>query len=79
MTSASARILALSFSCTVLSTPLVSAQDLSKYREFQLGMSLAAVAQKAGVTAMTQGPHQSPELIQELRWQPADGLVASPP
>jgi hypothetical protein len=79
MTSVSARILALSFSCTVLSTPVVSAQDLSKYREFQLGMSLAAVAQKTGVTAVTQVPPQSSGLIQELRWQPADGLAASPP
>ncbi len=53
MISVSARILAMSLSGIVLSTPLVSAQDLSKYREFQLGTSLAAVAQKTGVTAVT--------------------------
>jgi hypothetical protein len=45
MTNVSARILALSFSWVVLSAPLLSAQDLSQYREFQLGMSLATAAQ----------------------------------
>ena len=75
----SARILAMSVSGIVLSTPLVSAQDLSKYREFQLGMSLAAVAQKTGVTAVARVPHQPPELIQELMWEPPDGVAASPP
>ena len=79
MISVSARILATSLFGIVLSTPLVSAQDLSKYREFQLGMSVAAVAQKAGVTAMAGVPHQPPALIQELTWQPPDGLAASPP
>lgn len=79
MVSVSARILATSLFGIVLSTPLVSAQDLSKYREFQLGMSVAAVAQKAGVTAMAGVPHQPPALIQELTWQPPDGLAASPP
>lgn len=79
MSSVSARILALSFSWVVMSAPLLSAQDLSKYREFQLGMSLDAVAQKTGVTAGARVPHQPPELIQELTWQPPDGLAASPP
>jgi hypothetical protein len=79
MISVSARILALSFSWIVLSTSLASAQDLSKYREFQLGMSQAAVAQKTGVTAVARVPHQPPELIQELMWQPPEGLAASPP
>ena len=71
MISVSARILALSFSWVVLSAPLLSAQDLSKYREFQLGMGLAAAAQKTGVTPVARGPHQPPELIQEL-------IVAAP-
>ena len=78
MSSVSARILALSFSWIVLSAPLVSAQDLSKYREFQLCMSLAAVAQQTGVTPVG-GPHQPPELIQELIWQPPNSGGASPP
>jgi hypothetical protein len=79
MISVSARILATSLSGIVLSTTLVSAQDLSKYREFQLGMSLAAVAQKTGVTPVAGVPHQPPELIQELMWQPPGGLTASSP
>ena len=79
MISVSPRILALSLSGIVLSTPLVSAQDLSKYREFQLGMSQTVVAKKTGVTAVARVPHQPPELIQELMWQPPDGLAASPP
>jgi len=79
MISVSARILALSFSWVVMSASLLSAQDLSKYREFQLGMGQAAVAQQTGVTPMARGPHQPPELIQELIWQPPNGGAASPP
>ena len=79
MISVSARILAMSLSGIVLSTTVVSAQDLSKYREFQLGMSLAAVAQKTGVTAVAPVLHRPPEMIQELTWQPPDGVAASPP
>ena len=79
MISVSARILAMSFSWVVMSAPLLSAQDLSKYREFQLGMGQAAAAQKTGVTPMARGPHQTPERIQELIWQPPNGLAASPP
>jgi hypothetical protein len=79
MISVSARILALSFAWVVMSAPLLSAQDLSKYREFQLGMSLVAVGQKTGVTPVARGPHQPPELIQELIWQPPNGLATSPP
>jgi hypothetical protein len=79
MTIVSARILALSFSWVVMSAPLLSAQDLSKYREFQLGMSLATAAQQSGVTPVAQVPHQRAELIQELLWQPPRGLATSPP
>lgn len=75
----SARILAMSFSWVVMSTSLVSAQDLSRYREFQLGTSLVAVAQQAGVRPETRVLHQRPELIQELVWEPARGLGTSPP
>lgn len=79
MTNVSARILALSFSWLVMSAPLLSAQDLSKYREFQLGMSLATAAQQPGVTPEARVPHQRTELIQELTWQPPRGLATSPP
>jgi hypothetical protein len=78
MTNVSARILALSFCSVVMSAPLLSAQDLSQYREFQLGMSLATAAQKSGVTREAL-PHQPAKLIQELIWQPPRGIATSPP
>jgi hypothetical protein len=79
MTNVSARILGLSFSWVVMSAPLLSAQDLSKYREFQLGMSLATAAQQSGITPEARVPHQRAELIQELTWQPPRGLATSRP
>jgi hypothetical protein len=79
MTNVSARILTLSFSCVMMSAPLLSAQDLSKYREFHLGMSLAAAAQQSGVTREARVPHQRAQLIQELTWQPPRALATSPP
>lgn len=68
-----ARILAMSIASVVISTPLISAQDLSRYREFQLGMSLVAVAQQAGITPEARVLHQRPGLIQELMWLPPLG------
>ena len=68
-----ARIVAMSISWIVISTPLISAQDLSKYREFQLGMSVDAVAHHAGVAPEARVIHQRPELIQELIWLPPQG------
>jgi hypothetical protein len=79
MINVSARILALSFSWVVMSAPLLSAQDLSKYREFQLGMSLATAAQQPGITPEARVPHQHAELIRELTWQPLRSFVTSPP
>ena len=74
-----ARILAMSIAWVVISTPLISAQDLSRYREFQLGMSLVAIAQQAGITSEARVLHQRPELIQELVWQPPRSLGSSSP
>jgi hypothetical protein len=73
-----ARILALSAAWIVTATPLISAQetpaasahDLTRYREFQLGMSLATVAQRADITPEARVLHRRPELIQELMWLP---------
>lgn len=73
----SARIVALSVASIVASSSLVSAQGLSKYREFQLGMSLVAVAQQAGIAPEPRVLHHQP-LIQELMWQPSRSLDASP-
>jgi hypothetical protein len=75
----SARILAMSIAWGVISSSVLSAQDLSGYREFQLGMSLVAVAQRAGITPEARVLHQRPELIQKLMWQPPRRLDSSPP
>lgn len=72
------RILAVSIAWVVTSAPVLSAQDLSKYREFQLGTSLVTVARQAGITPEARVIHQRPELIQELMWQPPH-IAASPP
>ncbi len=50
---------------------LVSAEDLSRYREFQLGTDLATVAKQAGASpADAKIIHSRPALIQELEWRP---------
>lgn len=55
----------------LLSVPLLYAQDLSKYRQFSLGASLAEVSkqidQRAGDAAVIQ---QSPAKIQQMEWWP---------
>jgi len=68
----------MSIAWVVISSSVISAQDLSRYREFQLGMSPVAVAHRVGITPEARVPHQRPELIQELMWQPSR-LGLSPP
>jgi hypothetical protein len=75
----SARILATSIAWVVTSSSVISAHNLSAYREFQLGMSLVGVAQRAGITPEARVLHQRRELIQELRWRPLRRLGSSPP
>jgi hypothetical protein len=75
----SARSLAISVFYTLLWTPLIAAQDLSRYREFQFGMNLPAVAKQADVKqSEAQAVHQRPAMIQELQWRPQHYLSASP-
>ena len=53
-----------------LSAPLIRAQNLSSYRDFQFGMNLSAVAKQAGMNlAGAKMLHQRPAMIQELWWQ----------
>jgi hypothetical protein len=67
----SARRLAISITWVVLSTPLIRAQDLSRYRELQFGMNLLSVAQQTGMKpSAAKTIHQRPALIQELEWRP---------
>ncbi len=64
---------------TQVSAPLIPVRDLSSYREFQLGMSLFAVAKQAGTNpSEARMIHQRPALIQELEWRPQGSLGPSP-
>ena len=75
----SARSLAISLFCAVLAAPLIYAQDLSTYREFQFGMNLPAIAKLAGMKpSEAKVLHQRPALIQDLIWQPPFSLGSSP-
>jgi hypothetical protein len=74
------RLLAVIAAASVaIATPLIGAHeassrralDLSRYREFHLGMSLGTVAQRADITAEARVIHRRPELIQDLMWLPA--------
>jgi hypothetical protein len=47
------------------------AVDLSRYRSFQLGTDLPAVAKQVGASpTQAKAIHTSPALIQELEWRP---------
>jgi hypothetical protein len=53
------------------SVPSIAAPDLSRYREFQFGMDLAAVAKLVDMNpSEAKVIHQRPAVIQELEWQP---------
>jgi len=55
----------------VLSSQLVSAQDLSRYRVYALDSSLDSVLAASGARATDiKVLHQRPALIQELEWRP---------
>jgi len=55
----------------LLLVPLIQAQDLSVYRQFQFGMNLAEVAKRAEVKpSVARVIHQRPALIEELEWRP---------
>jgi hypothetical protein len=73
----SARIVTISIAWAVMSTPWTFAQDLSKYREYQLGMSPVAVAQHADIAPETRVIHHRPELIEELTWTAAPLSISS--
>jgi hypothetical protein len=73
------RVSALCIAAIVLSAPVISAQDLSSYREYQLGMTLAAVAKQVGMKPSdARVLHQRPDLVEELEWRSQDvsGLSA---
>ena len=62
----------------VLLVPLIHAQDLSMYRDFQFGMNLPAVAKQTDVKLSdAKIIHQRPALIQELEWRPQRSFDSS--
>src|SRR5438477_11100992 len=59
------------FVVLLFAAPLLRAQDLSKYRHFTLGMSLARVLERTEQKmADVKVAHGRPALIQELTWWP---------
>ncbi|MGA7635449.1 MAG: hypothetical protein WCB00_00870, partial [Candidatus Acidiferrales bacterium] len=74
------RKVAVSLALVLLLTPLISAQELSRYRKFALGTSLAALSKQIG-----QDPHQatlihqSPAVIQELQYWPVETSYSAVP
>jgi hypothetical protein len=62
-----------------VSPPLMDTPDLSRYREFQFGMNLLAVAKQADMQpSEARVIHQRPAVIQELEWRPRGSLAYSP-
>ena len=66
-------VLAVTATALVLAAVSLEAQDLSQYREFRLGSSLASVQKASGVGAAdVTSIQQRPAKIQELRWRPSE-------
>ena len=54
-----------------LLTPALFARDLSTYRDFQLGMNLAAVEKQVEMkSSEAKTIHQRPAVMQDLEWRP---------
>jgi hypothetical protein len=65
------RISLFSVLALLLAAPMLLAQDLSKYRQFTIGMSLPKVLEHTDQkTADVKIIHESPVLIQEVAWWP---------
>lgn len=65
------RVLALATASAMIPSASLSAgADLSRYRGFQFGMSVAAVAQHCSISPEPRTIDRRPELIQELMWLP---------
>jgi|SRR5579863_7897142 len=69
---------AFSYQRELVSALLDQAQDLSRYRDFQLGMSLLAVAKQTDQEASeAKALHARPAVIQELGWRPLSSVGSS--
>lgn len=74
------RTAVISLAMVLLSAPLIHAQDLSKYRNFSLGTSLAAVSKQIDEKpADASVIHEHPARIEELTWWPPQPYGPSRP
>jgi hypothetical protein len=70
----------VSLALILLSAPVIHGQDLSKYRNFSLGMSLADLSKQINEQSTDVNVlHQRPALIQELMWSPPQPSESSSP
>jgi len=60
----------VSAACIVLAVSTVSSAELSRYREFELGASVATVTAVTQNAARVQIVHSRPALLQQLEWRP---------
>ncbi len=73
------RFLGFSLQADPVSAPSVEAPDLSRYREFQFGTNLPAIAKQVGLElSEAKVIHRRPALIQELEWRPPRSVGSSP-
>jgi hypothetical protein len=56
--------------CLLLAVSTVSSAELSRYREFELGASVATVTAVTQNAARVQTIHSRPALLQQLEWRP---------
>ena len=67
-----ARTLAICAAGVALLSQRPHAEDLSRYRTFELGSTLAAVSTTAGLKASdVKTLHQRPAVLQDLEWRPS--------
>jgi hypothetical protein len=71
---------AIALGMILISSPLIHGQDLSKYRNFSFGMSVASVSKQADQrTAEANVIHRRPALIEESTWYPPQPFGSSRP
>ena len=71
---------AVVFALIALSAPLIHAQDLSRYRTFSFGMTLADLAKQIDARPTDVAvAYEHPALIQELRWWPPQPDISQRP
>ncbi len=72
------RSVGISLVMILLSAPLVRGQDLSKYRDFPFGMSVADLSKQVELKPLqTKLIHKRPSVIQELTWWPRESSGSS--